>query len=220
MHSAVFELQGMLAQEPNPASLNALAVTAARKAEDVHRSLAELHAVQNHILGLSGRAGLLELLGAEPTAEQRRVIIEEVLMGDRYEISGQVGAVGPHAQATGNTFTQIRYDAAAAIDPTALKAALSDLYGAIGEAGLPKDRAISAQTAVGTALENGVQGNEIKPDAVVTNIEKVGSILKQANVVAQQGSSLWDSVRKLAPIVGPLVGGAHVVASWFGVPLP
>ena len=139
---------------------------------------------------------------------------------DHYEISGQAGAVGPRATATGNTFTQVRVDAAADIDPATLRATLTALHAAIGEAPLPKDRAISAQTSVGIALEGGVQNGEVKPAALMPSLEKAATTIKQANVVVEQGSSLWESVQKLAPLVGPLVGGAHVVAGWFGIPLP
>jgi hypothetical protein len=220
VEEATAELEQLLAQPAEPAGLRQLAKVAARKAEEIAASLDELHSVQYRIIGLSGRPGLLELLGADPSLEQRGVIVKEVLMGDRFDISGQVGAIGRHATATGNTFTQIRYDAGAKVDPAALQAALAELHAALGAAALPRAQAISAQTAVGNALEGGVQNGQVKPEALVPNLKKAAATVKQASLVVQQGTSLWESVQKLAPLVGPLVGGAHVVAGWFGIPLP
>jgi hypothetical protein len=53
----------------------------------------------------------------------------------------------------------------------------------------------------------------------VENVKKIGETLKEANAVMQEGSTLWQSVQKLAPQLGPIVGGARVVAGWFGMPL-
>ncbi|PLS80168.1 MAG: hypothetical protein CYG59_09410 [Chloroflexi bacterium] len=52
-----------------------------------------------------------------------------------------------------------------------------------------------------------------------SNLKRVGETLKEANVTIEQGTSLWESIRKLVPLVGPLVGGAEAVAGWFDMPL-
>ena len=104
------------------------------------------------------------------------------------------------------------------MDPAELRAVLSELYGALGQAGLPMDKMISAQTAVGTALES-VQSDQVAADPVVTNVQRVGDVLKEATTTVERGTALWSSVQKLAPLLGPLVGGAPIVASWFGGPL-
>ncbi len=104
------------------------------------------------------------------------------------------------------------------IDPTELRAVLTQLYAALGQAGLPMDRAISAQTAVGTALES-VQSDKVAADPVVTNVQRVGEVLKEAATTVERGSALWSAVQNLAPLLGPLAGGAPIVASWFGVQL-
>lgn len=104
------------------------------------------------------------------------------------------------------------------IDATELRSALEDLFDALSQAALPKDKTRSTQTAAGNALD-AVNENEVKGDVVVENVKKIGDTIKEANVVVQEGTTLWQSVKKLAPLVGPLVGGARIVAGWFGVPL-
>jgi hypothetical protein len=52
-------------------------------------------------------------------------------------------------------------------------------------------------------------------------VKKIGESLQQANVAIEHGSQLASTVVKMATILGPVVvGGAKVVAAWFGVPLP
>jgi hypothetical protein len=104
------------------------------------------------------------------------------------------------------------------IDATELRSALEDLFDALSQSSLPKDKTRSTQTAAGNAL-GAVNENEVKADVVVENVKKIGETIKEANVAVQEGTSLWQSVKKLAPLVGPLVGGARIVAGWFGVPL-
>jgi len=48
-------------------------------------------------------------------------------MGDQYNVTGQVGAVGPNANASNNTFNQSWKNAAAGIDMHALAAELAAL---------------------------------------------------------------------------------------------
>jgi hypothetical protein len=93
------------------------------------------------------------------------------------------------------------------------------MYTSLSQANMPRDKMISTQTAVGKALE-GVKDDEVQAEIVVSHIQTVGEVLKQANVTVQEGSSLWQSVQKLATLLGPLVGGARIVAGWFGVLLP
>ena len=104
------------------------------------------------------------------------------------------------------------------VDARELRTALEELWDALGQALLPRERIRSAQTAAGNALD-AVTDNEVKSDTVVENVKKIGETLKQANAVMQEGSTLWQSVQKLVPLLGPLVGGARVVAGWFGIPL-
>ena len=105
------------------------------------------------------------------------------------------------------------------VDAQQLRTALEELYDALGQAQLPRDQVRRMQTTAGNAID-GVKDNEVKAETVVQNVQKIGETLKQANTVVEQGSSLWQSVQKLAPLLGPLVGGAKIVAAWFGVSLP
>jgi hypothetical protein len=124
-------------------------------------------------------------------------------------------AIGPHANAQ-VTGSNIGRDVK--VDAQELRSALEDLYKALGQAQLPFDKTISTQTAVGTAL-TGVKDDHVEAQTVVDNVKKIGDTLKQANTVVEHGSSLWQSVRKLAPLLGPTVADAWVVADWFGIPL-
>lgn len=87
----------------------------------------------------------------------------------------------------------------------------------MGQRSLPYDKTRSAQTATGNALAD-VSEEEVESGTVVENVKKIGETIRQANVTVQEGTSLWQSVQKLAPLLGPLVGGARTVGGWFGVP--
>ena len=104
------------------------------------------------------------------------------------------------------------------IDAKELRTALEGLYDALDQGDLPRDKTRSAQTAAGNALD-AVTEKEVKSDVVVENVKRIGETIKQANVAVQEGTSLWQSIQKLAPLLGPIVGGARIVAGWFGIPL-
>jgi hypothetical protein len=54
-------------------------------------------------------------------------ISKEIFMGDKYNVTGQVGAVGSNAKAENNTFDQAWQQAAAGIDMLALASELTAL---------------------------------------------------------------------------------------------
>jgi len=65
-----------------------------------------------------------------PSSEQvvvQQFFSKETSMGDQYNVTGQVGAVGPNARAENNTFNQAWQNAAANIDMQALAAELAVL---------------------------------------------------------------------------------------------
>jgi hypothetical protein len=124
-------------------------------------------------------------------------------------------AIGKNAAAT---VTGHNVSGNAQIDPEQMRSALNTLYDELGNVGLPRDKIRSVQTAAGNAIE-AVGTREVKSNIVADNVKKIGESIKEANVVIEEGSSLWNSIKGLAPLLGPLVGGAHIVASWFGVPL-
>ena len=122
-------------------------------------------------------------------------------------------AIGNHAQAqvtghniSGDIGTNLKE----------LKTVLEEFYDSLGTTELPREKMRSAQIAAGDALRS-VSQDDVKSGVVIENVKKVGEALKEANVTVQEGTSLWESITKLAPLLGPLVGGAHIVASWFGV---
>jgi len=138
---------------------------------------------------------------------------DQITVGD--VINAQGVAIGRNASARvigNNILGDVK------IDATELRSALEDLFDALNQAALPRDKTRSAQTAAGNALD-AVKDDEVTADVVVENVKKIGETIKEANVVVQEGTSLWQSIKKLAPLVGPIVGGARIVAGWFGVPL-
>ena len=140
-------------------------------------------------------------------------------MGDNYNIDAkesQIGAIGPHS--TGTVSGQILVAGARDIAPEDMKTALQSLYAAISQAGLPLSVQIDAQTAVGNALSEGVNGNEVRPEALVTRVKQAADTLTQANTVVEQGSNLGNTVLKVATMMAPIVvGGVRVIAAWFGL---
>jgi hypothetical protein len=138
---------------------------------------------------------------------------DSITVGDVTNAQGV--AIGRNATATvtGNNVV-----GNAKVDPEQMRAALESLFDELEKAGMPKDKARTAQTAAGNAI-NAVGDKEVKSNVVADNVKKIGDTIKEANVAVKEGSSLWNSIKGLAPLLGPLVGGAHVVAGWFGLPL-
>jgi hypothetical protein len=136
---------------------------------------------------------------------------DSITVGDITNAQGV--AVGRHASATvtGNNISGAKVDAAQ------MRAVLESLYDELEKTGLPKKEARSVQTAAGNALE-AVNDKEVNANVVADNVKKIAETMKEAKVAVEEGSSLWKSIKELAPLLGPLVGGAHVVASWFGLP--
>jgi hypothetical protein len=138
---------------------------------------------------------------------------DQIKVGDIHRSQAIVIGRGSSVRVIGNNVSgDVRVDAAA------LQSALHALHDALGDADLSREQRIQAQTATGNAY-NGVTEESVESGTVTSNLEKVGETLKQANVAIEQGTSLGESVRHLAALVGPLVGGAGAVAAWFGLPL-
>src|SRR5262249_24233693 len=143
----------------------------------------------------------------------------EVIMRDVFVNTGVAGAQGPNADVHDNTFTQVA-GAAQVADAAGLVAALIDLQTALGVTDLPPHARLQAQTAAGNAALEGVKDGKVLADALTENVRRVGAVLKDANVVVEEGSTLWPTLQKVASLLGPLVGGAGVVAGWFGLGVP
>lgn len=153
-----------------------------------------------------------------PNPERNNFMNDERNSGDQFtvgDISNSQGiAIGPNAtaQVTGNNSGDIK------IDAKQLRIALKDLHDALAQADLPRDASRSAQISAENAI-NAVNEKEVASDVVVENVKKVGETIKQANIVVHEGTSLWQSIKQLGPLLGPLVGNARIVAAWFGVSL-
>jgi hypothetical protein len=138
--------------------------------------------------------------------------------GDSISVGNITGAQGVAIgrQATANvTGHNIASDA---LDRNQLKTILEGLLDALGDPQLPRDHTCAAQAAAGKAI-TAANDKESKPDSIVGGVKEIGDTLKQADIAVKEGTSLWESVQKLASLIGPLVGGARVVAAWFGIPV-
>ena len=134
------------------------------------------------------------------------------------QISGENVAIGhgAHIQVTKTLYQ----NGQPTIDLETLKSSLVELYGHLQSAGLPPDAQMEAQAAAYQSKKI-LEDKEPQSEALTTNIKKIGDSLKDANITLERGSQLAGTVVKMAAILGPVVvGGAKVVASWFGVPLP
>ena len=132
--------------------------------------------------------------------------------------SGENMAIGHISQA--NQTKTLYQNGQPTIDLESLKSSLVELYGHLQSAGLPPDAQMEAQAAAYQSKK--ILGDkEPQSEALATNIKKIGDSLKDANVTIEHGSQLASTVVKMATNLGPIVvGGAKVVAAWFGVPLP
>ena len=136
---------------------------------------------------------------------------DNITIGDISNAQGVAVGMNASATVTGNNI------AVAKVDGAQVRAALESLYDELGNAHLPKEQARLAQTAAGNALE-AANDKEVKANVVADNVKKIAETMKEAKVAVEEGSSLWKSIEELVPLLGPLVGGAHIVASWFGLP--
>ena len=102
------------------------------------------------------------------------------------------------------------------LDRAALKASLLELFAELGRAGLSMQVQMEAQTATGLAVQQ-VEAPTFQVAVLARHLQHVGQSLQQAKVPVGDGSRLATAVMRLASLFGPVVGGAQVVASWFGI---
>jgi hypothetical protein len=127
----------------------AVARTAQAQATGLRASLAELRALTNAILGISGRPGLLELTRDRGALSQEvRVSFPLGTTGFRQDtyITGQAGAVGPGASAAGTSFAASWNQVGSAINLRQAAVELRALRDALrsGESSADHDEAIGA----------------------------------------------------------------------------
>jgi hypothetical protein len=136
--------------------------------------------------------------------------------GDSISVGNITGAQGVviGRQATANVTSH--NIASGFLDRNQLKTILEGLLDALGEAQLPRDHTRAAQAAAGRVI-TAANEKESEPDSIVGGVKEIADTLKQTDIAVKEGTSLWESVQKLASLVGPLVGGARVVAAWFGI---
>jgi hypothetical protein len=143
----------------------------------------------------------------------------DLQVGDRNQtqISGSVSGAQFITGGGGSISGTVNFNhrAAKELDTEALRSALNELYEAFTDAGLPKDAKRRAQTAIGNALDEGIENGEVNPERLLGHVESAGKALKDANVVVEEGKTLWESVHKVAQLLAPVVGAANTVTGWF-----
>jgi hypothetical protein len=133
-------------------------------------------------------------------------------------VSGQNFSIGHGSQV--QVTQTITHNGQPTIDLAALKGSLLELYGQLQNAGLPLESQMETQAAIIQAKKS-TEEQDPQSEALASNIKQIGETLQNANVTLERGSQLAATAVKVATILGPIVvGGARVVASWFGVPLP
>ena len=106
------------------------------------------------------------------------------------------------------------------IDREALKGGLEELYTNLAGLGLPTPMLREVQRATDRAAEMAEQ-QSARSDELAGQIKEIAEALKRSGGKAEQGSSVARSIARIAGVLAPVVvGGAHVVAAWFGLPLP
>ncbi|MDP2220245.1 MAG: hypothetical protein Q8K34_08610, partial [Hydrogenophaga sp.] len=80
---------------------------------------------------------------------------KDISMGDQYNVTGQVGAIGPNAKAENNTFNQVLQQAASSIDLPALAAELASLRNSLRQQAteIEHDQAIACIGAAESAAK-------------------------------------------------------------------
>jgi hypothetical protein len=92
-------------------------------------------------------------------------------MGDKYEISGQSGAVGPNAHAHDNTFNQLVNQINQSIDLSALAKELSELRQAIKD---KQDSSPQADIALVKVAEAEIAATEKDTPKVIEHLKSAG----------------------------------------------
>jgi hypothetical protein len=94
----------------------------------------------------------------------------ETIMGDKYEISGQAGAVGPNAHAHHNTFNQLVNHFEQSIDLSALAKELSELRQAIAK----QESSTQTAIALGRVAEAELAAIEKDTPKVIEHLKAAG----------------------------------------------
>ncbi len=142
------------------------------------------------------------------------------ISGGTFNSGGGILSFG-HGNQNINIVKSASEDGKPTIDVETLKQTLLDLHKSLESAPLSEDAKTDAQVAAKQARKAVEGQQDINTEALVGHIKEIGDTLQSAGTTIKSGSQVALSVMKIASIVGPLVaGGAKVVASWFGVPLP
>jgi hypothetical protein len=139
--------------------------------------------------------------------------------GDNFsgvKIEGSGNVLGRHAR---SDYRVVNQNLSGLTDPKALRAALEELYTELENATLTPAVRREAQVATVRAVAS-VDKDDPDKDEVISNIQKIGKALEQADATVQKGSGMLESIRKLSPLLAPLGVGASLIGTWFGVTIP
>src|SRR4051794_14717894 len=102
--------------------------------------------------------------------------------GNLTNVQGLAAGRGARAEVHGNIIA----GAAEQVDPETLRVALRELRTALGQANLPDETQLRAETAAGNALVQGVKDGKAQPEPLVAHVQEIGNSLKEANVAVEQ----------------------------------
>jgi hypothetical protein len=143
-----------------------------------------------------------------------QIILEEVHVTDRsVTITNGTGNVVSTGEGEVNATITINQTAVNDIDVDELRKSLDELYEALGSSNLPGEVKQEAQAATFQAKKEGIKDGKVNGTNLATNLEVVGKTLEQANTVVEEGSTLWNSIKKVSKVVGPIVVGGLKLAA-------
>jgi hypothetical protein len=149
----------------------------------------------------------------EPPARREGDIYQQ---GTIKEVQNVTIGAGSSIHITGNVSQSV----SSSIDLPALRSSLLELYELLGATSLPLKQKMALQLAIGRAAEL-AERDETEAEALAEGVRQIGETFERTGEAVEAGSQVGRTILKIVGIVGPLVaGGARVVASWFGLPLP
>ena len=135
---------------------------------------------------------------------------------DRGSIIGGVVSVGHGSEIHAS---DVSVNTSIQVDTAALKASLQELFNVLRIADLPMQTQMDALTATGLAKQQ-ADGAAPNFEEMAGHVQQVGQTLQKAHVVVEKVPQRAAAVMRIAHVLGPVFGGAKVVAGWFGFPLP
>lgn len=184
--------------------LNDLNKLAAETARSMNQWLIELNNMSNSILGISGKAGFLELTETQP--EQLPQIIQNTIhVTDNSVHTGDISGNSGSNIALGQNNTQtISNTTNAGLDATAVIALLEELMRDIEKERLDAAQQQKLQSQLEVSKE---ELKEEKPDKdyIGKNLQKAADTLKKAGVIVTETTAIGKKLLTIAKWVGTVL---------------